>query len=51
MLVAGAVEVDGGTPSSSRVIMVIRLIIDLADQNRPGANQMRQRVGYRQHFR
>jgi hypothetical protein len=31
--------------------MLIRLIISPADENRSGANQMRQHLGFREHFR
>jgi hypothetical protein len=31
--------------------MLIRLIISPADQNRSGANQMRQHLSFREHFR
>src|SRR5207245_2034209 len=37
--------------SSSRAAMLIRLIISPADENRSGANQMRQHLSFREHFR
>jgi hypothetical protein len=35
--------------NSSRAAMLIRLIISPADENRPGANQMRQHLSFREH--
>src|SRR5437660_7616323 len=37
--------------NSSRAVMLIRLIISPADENRSGANQMRQHRSFREHFR
>src|SRR3954465_14593609 len=37
--------------NSSRPPMLIRLIISPADENRSGANQMRQHLSFREHFR
>src|SRR5215469_14095496 len=37
--------------NSSRAAMLIRLIISPADENRSGANQMRQHLSFREHFR
>ena len=37
--------------NSSRVAMLIRLILDPADEHRPGANQMRQWLSFREHSR
>src|SRR5262249_12789967 len=37
--------------NSSRVAMLIRLIPDPADEHRPGANQMRQWLSFRDHSR
>src|SRR6516225_2204931 len=37
--------------SSSRATILIRLIISPADEHRSGANQMRQHLSFREHFR
>src|SRR6185437_14772108 len=37
--------------NSSRATMLIRLILNPADENRSGANQMRQHISFREHFR
>src|SRR5262249_20124609 len=37
--------------NSSRAAMLIRLIISPADEHRAGANQMRQHLSFREHFR
>src|SRR5215469_17888012 len=37
--------------NSSRAAMLIRLIISPADEYRSGANQMRQHLSFREHFR
>src|SRR6516225_179298 len=37
--------------NSSRAAMLIRLILSPADENRSGANQMRQHTSFREHFR
>ena len=37
--------------NSSRAAMLIRLIVSAADENRSGANQMRQHLSFREHFR
>src|SRR6202022_3834202 len=37
--------------NSSRAAMLIRLILSPADEHRSGANQMRQHLSFREHFR
>ena len=46
-----ATEKTIAATNSSRVVMLIRLILDPADKDRPGANQMRQHLSFREHFR